>query len=93
MLLVRTVVAARRGDSEEAARLLDAVLASLERVPESSMHADVRLELAEAAALLGREDEARALVDAAAVTAAEKGYVVALERARSRAGGYSKTAS
>jgi hypothetical protein len=79
---VRALLAAHGGADARASELVVEARGLMAPVRESGMHADALLECAEALRVVGREDEAAALVAAAAGIAGRLGYVVALRRAR-----------
>jgi predicted nucleic acid-binding protein len=80
--VVRALLAAHGGADARASELVVEARGLMAPVRESGMHADALLECAEALRVVGREDEAAALVAAAAGIAGRLGYVVALRRAR-----------
>jgi DNA-binding SARP family transcriptional activator/tetratricopeptide (TPR) repeat protein len=80
--VVRALLAAYGGADAWASELVAEARGLMAPVRESGMHADALLECAEALRVVGREDEAAALVAAAAGIAGRLGYVVALRRAR-----------
>jgi DNA-binding SARP family transcriptional activator/tetratricopeptide (TPR) repeat protein len=80
--IVLAQVAAHRGDRMRARQLVEAARERMAAVPESGMQTDALLESAEALRAAGGFDEdAAALVRAAAASAERLGYVVALRRA------------
>jgi len=80
-VVLALVAAHRRADARARERVAEA-RALMAPARESGMHADALLECAEALRVVGREDEAAALVAEAAGIAGRLGYVVALRRAR-----------
>jgi DNA-binding SARP family transcriptional activator/tetratricopeptide (TPR) repeat protein len=79
-LAIRATLAARRGDTAEAERLVHALRGSLPNIA-AGMRIDLLLEAAEALRVIGRQDEAREMLAEAVDLASYLGYTVAHDRA------------
>jgi tetratricopeptide (TPR) repeat protein len=79
--VVLALIAAHRGDANQARELVEEARAQMTIVDESGMHADALLESAEALRAAGLDDDASAFAVEAARIADQLGYVVAARRA------------
>ena len=79
---VKAKVLARRGDFDEAERVAEEAIASVDRSDELNNRANVRTDAAEALQLAGRTDRAVVLLQEALAQFEQKGNVVMSERTR-----------
>jgi len=83
-LVLGATIAARRGENERAATLLEEGYRALEDLAQSGMAVDVLLQAAEASELIGRPDDASRRLRGAAELAERLGYVVGRRAATER---------
>jgi hypothetical protein len=83
-LVLGATIAARRGESERAATLLEDGDRALDGLAESGVLVDVLVQAAEASELIGRKEDASARLRRAAELAERLGYVVGRRAAAER---------